>query len=375
MPSKINLPMSTPGITKSTSTKAEICCGKCGVTFQSEDVLNKHIAIYHEKFVEKHTPTAILPTHVGAPTPVVPKKSTPPKPGTKICCGKCDETFSTVYFLNKHYSMYHDKPVEKPNRVSSPTPTMPTPIRSSPRKSSPKFCCAKCGSFFNDKDTLSKHIASVHVQFVEKPKPRVSSPAPILPTPAGAPTKSTTPKVLPKFAPYCGRCCSTFESEDSLNKHICKLEEKPNRVYSPASTFAPILPKPTVAPTKSISQKVAPKVCCGKCGTDFESEDSLNKHIAIVHDKLLYACPKCNFIFNNQGNLNKHIATNHNSEIKSGRVQTSSNATPISQEKAEVSKLQEETRERCHHCPVTFSNKKKLKDHIIKEHNEYVITL
>ena len=68
MPSKINLPMSTPGITKSTSTKAEICCGKCGVTFQSEDVLNKHIAIYHEKSVEKHTPTPILPTSAGAPT-------------------------------------------------------------------------------------------------------------------------------------------------------------------------------------------------------------------------------------------------------------------------------------------------------------------
>ena len=70
MPSKINLPMSTPGITKSTSPKAEskICCGKCGVTFQSEDVLNKHIAIYHEKFVEKHTPTPILSTSAGAPT-------------------------------------------------------------------------------------------------------------------------------------------------------------------------------------------------------------------------------------------------------------------------------------------------------------------
>ena len=205
---------------------------------------------------------------------------------------------------------------------------------------------------------------------MEKPKSRASSPAPILPTPTSAPTKSTPPKVVPKFAPYCGKCCSTFESEDSLNKHIStvhvKLEEKPNRVYSPAPTFAPILPKPTSAP----------KVCCGKCGTNFESEDSLNKHIAIVHDKLLYACPKCNFIFNNQRTLNNHIATNHNSEIKSGRVHTSSNATPISQEKDEVPfKNLEETRERCHHCPVTFSNKKKLKDHIIKEHNEYVITL
>ena len=264
-----------------------------------------------------------------------------------------------------------------PTNMPTPAP-MPTPTRSSPRKSSPKIRCAKCGSFFNDKDSLSKHIASVHVQFVEKPKSRVSSPAPILPTPAGASKKSTPPKVAPKFAPYCEICCSTFESEESLNKHIStvhvKLEEKPNRVSSPAPTFAPILPKPPGASTKSISPKVVPKVCCGKCGTDFESEDSLNKHIAIVHDKLLYACPKCNFIFNNQGNLNKHIATNH-SEIKSGRVQTSSIATPISQEKAEVSKLQEETRERCHHCPVTFSNKKKLKDHIIKEHNEYVITL
>ena len=70
MPSKINLPMSTPGIAKSTSPKSEskICCGKFGVTFQSEDVLNKHIAIYHEKSVEKHTPTPILPTSAGAPT-------------------------------------------------------------------------------------------------------------------------------------------------------------------------------------------------------------------------------------------------------------------------------------------------------------------
>jgi uncharacterized C2H2 Zn-finger protein len=190
-----NLPMPTPGITKSTSPKAEskICCGKCGFTFQSEDILNKHIAIYHEKFVEKPTNLVSTPT----PAAGALKKPTPPKPGTKICCGKCDETFSTVYFLNKHYAMYHaDKSVEKSNRVTSPTPVtptpMPTPTRSSPRKATPKICCAKCGSFFNDIDSLSKHIASVHVQFVEKPSKRVSSPAPILPTPTGAPTKSNT---------------------------------------------------------------------------------------------------------------------------------------------------------------------------------------
>ena len=63
MPSKINLPMSTPGITKSTSP---ICCGKCGVTFQSEDVLNKHIAIYHENRGKTYTYTYF--TSAGTPT-------------------------------------------------------------------------------------------------------------------------------------------------------------------------------------------------------------------------------------------------------------------------------------------------------------------
>ena len=236
-------------------------CEECDSTFVNEDFLIKHITKVHEKSEEKPMSTA-SPYKKGYNTSGYYINSTSPNDSPKICCGTCGEIFQSEDILNEHITKVH--------------PTLVSRKSSLPKADAPKTKCEKCDIQFVSEDFLKKHISKSHSKYSH------GKASPTNPTPAFTKTMKQT----------CEKCDTTFVSEDFLNKHIAKVHpesvEKPKPgVDTPTIPSKSNLPMPTPEITKSTSPKAESKICCGKCGVTFQSEDVLNKHIAIYHEKFV----------------------------------------------------------------------------------------
>ena len=235
-------------------------CEECDSTFVNEDFLIKHITKVHEKSEEKPMPTA-SPYEKGYNTSGYYINSTSPNASPKICCGTCGEIFQSEDILNEHITKVH--------------PTLVSRKSSSPKAAAPKTWCEKCDTQFVSEDFLKKHISKSHSKYSHG---------------KASPTNPTPPAFTKTMKQTCEKCDTTFVNEDFLNKHIAKVHpesvEKPKPgVDTPTIPSKSNLPMPTPEITKSTSPKAESKICCGKCGVAFQSEDVPNKHIAIYHEK------------------------------------------------------------------------------------------
>ena len=146
-------------------------------------------------------------------------------------------------------------------------------------KVAPKICCAKCNSTFQSEESLNKHIETVHDSFVKKPTNCVSSPA-LMPTPAF--TNSTSPKVEPKT--YCEKLVQPPQTKKM------KLQGQQESIYELSNQFYK----------------------CENCPKEFEDNRSLRHHIAKDHEgKKLYECCKCPSKFEFEYFLIKHLKGIH----------------------------------------------------------------
>ena len=354
---QILTPVPTPKIAPTMQRK--IACPKCNFFFTCQVTLNRHMYAC----ISKKT----LPT----PTP---ETNTPPK--TTVHEGQKAYQALTPADILRSVDMLRSeqktptamKKPEKalPTRVRSPEPLFAFPQSKEQRimpktglkiskdqkmmpKAGLKIGCAKCGKIFNDKESLNKHIATVHDKMVKLvKKPDISS------------TKT------------CEECDSTFVNEDFLIKHITKVHEKSEE--KPMSTPSPYKKGYNSSGyyINSTSPNDSPKICCGTCGEIFQSEDILNEHITKVHPTLVSRktslpkadvpktrCEKCDIQFVSEDFLKKHISKSH-SKYSHGKASPTNPTPPPA-----FTKTMNQT---CEICDTTFVNEDFLNKHIAKVH-------
>ena len=300
-------------------------CHDCsGVEFESEILLNSHIASVHTNKI----PTASINTN-------------------RLKCKKCDFSCKTSGQLCGHIGKNHR-----------------------PKKQLHK--CNDCsGIEFESEFLLNSHIASIHTNKIKCEKCDFSckSTAQLF----EHVVKNHSPEILSKTKQKemykCLKCGIEFESEILLNSHTASLSIHTNNIECEKCHFSC---KSTAKLSEHIVKNHSPKKQLYKCqvciGVEFESEILLNSHIASIHTskikceicdltyiskeelwehldkdhewKLLHECNVCSAEFENKVLLNSHILNDHPCNIK------------------------------CEFCDSRFISKAQLEEHMDKQHEK-----
>ena len=211
-------------ISEHEGTKKVYKCELCQKQFVCVASLNTHKRTIHEKheFVKCDICDAKLKSYY---LPIHKKKRHSFEKET-ILCDVCELGFQNIFQLKSHYRVHKDKSLQK-------------------------VTCELCGKFLANKDDMSRHLRSYHVQ--EK-------------------------------AHKCSKCEGFFKSKESLRIHVRDRHEY-------------------------VLQK------CESCDKRFKNLFALKKHVARIHEKSLtksFECNVCGTKFTDKGNLFGHIRNVHN---------------------------------------------------------------
>ena len=95
-----------------------------------------------------------------------------------------------------------------------------------------------------------------------------------------------------------------------------------------------------------------PSTHCHLCPVTFPSKEKAVRHFREVHQDSSYVCPKCGKQFKRLANVLIHQKSVHGSE-KGGKCTVS-------------------TEHHCVQCPIKFKEKKHLKEHIKRKHQNFI---
>ena len=164
-----------------------------------------------------------------------------------------------------------------------------------------KIACPKCNFFFTCQVTLNRHMyACISKKTLPTPTPGTNTPPTAVHEGQKAYQAMTPADIL--------RSVDMLRSEQKTptsGPTAMKKPEKalPTRVRSPEPLFAfsqskeqKIMPKAglKISKEQKIMPKAGLKIGCAKCGKIFNDKDSLNNHIATVHDKMVKLVKKPN---------------------------------------------------------------------------------
>ena len=106
---------------------------------------------------------------------------------------------------------------------------------------------------------------------------------------------------------------------------------------------------------------------CYICNTVFESIPDAKRHAKEVHGPKKFSCPSCNGTFTRRESLNCHVATVHNKSAKTLCTLCDVQFANTDSFVRHVHNVHEEERNfKCPHCPLTFARKDTLDKHVIR---------
>ena len=166
-------------------------------------------------------------------------------------CSICKKVFARKDSLNRHIASIHQKKEYKCTHCSYVTNRKDHLKRhiNEVHLNLRKFECEFCGQKFNQSGTMNRHIKSVHEMSKQY---------------------------------NCPDCHSTFSRKDQLQRHY-----------------------------RSVHQNFRPHVC-KECGDTFKLPQHLKEHIISIHtNQRKYVCEECGFAFKLRSHLNDHTKVVH----------------------------------------------------------------
>ena len=237
-------------------------CNDCsGVEFESEILLNSHIASIHTSKIQT------APIHTN-----------------RLKCKKCDFSCETSGQLCGHIGKNHR-----------------------PKKQLHK--CQVCsGVEFESESLLNSHTASVHTNKIKCEKCEFTCKSTAQLFEHVVKNHETKQKMIYK----CHKCSGIeFESENLLNLHNASLSILGNTIECEKCHFSC---KSTAKLSEHIVKNHSPKKQLYKCqvciGVEFDTETLLNSHIASIHTSNI-ECEKCEFSCKSTAQLVEHNVKNH----------------------------------------------------------------
>ena len=322
--------------------KCHVCSG---VEFESEILLNSHMASVHTKKIKCKNCDFSCISSAQLFEHVVKNHGAPPKKQLYKCQVCSGVEFESEILLNSHTASIHTNKIE----------------------------CEKCDFSCKSTAQLFEHVVKKHgpkkQKVVHKAKQVVKNDSP-----------------PPKKQLYKCQVCSgvEFESDILLKSHIASVHTmkiKCKNCDFRCVTSAQLLEHMVQnhGPKKQLNkQKIMYK--CHKCsGVEFESEILLNSHTASIHTNKIptapihtnkLKCKKCDFSCETSGQLCGHIGKNHRPKKQLHKCQVCSgvefeNEILLNSHTASV----HTNKIKCEKCEFTCKSTAQLFEHIVKNHS------
>ncbi|XP_061913300.1 histone-lysine N-methyltransferase PRDM9-like isoform X1 [Entelurus aequoreus] len=201
----------------------------------------------------------------------------PPDMPQVFLCVRCQLTFTTEAFLQRHADRFHSAEVENAEnglRASS-SPTPPPPV--DPDK---VLSCSTCGKAFKHASYLKRHELCVHAN----------------------------------KRPYCCTLCRrSFNQASGLIRHQlahrkCGALRAPEVKEEGAAAGEPSEAMEAEEGAEPNQEAENYSSGCSECGKRFQNDACLKKHTLLVHDKLRsFVCSVCQRRFGQFSDLQRHL--------------------------------------------------------------------
>jgi len=229
----------------------------------------------------------------------------------KFSCNKCSKTFTRKDSLNKHINSVHKSKTVHSCNLCDKTFTRRSNLKrhqDSVHSSAKPFVCSYCSFASKRKDILDRHIREKHLgikyncEICEESFTQLAS------------LKRHINSNHNQDGTFkCAHCNAEFPRKDNLDRHI-----------------------------KSVHLNIRPHIC-KECGDTFKLPQHLKEHIISIHtNKRHHVCEECGFTFKLRSHLNDHVKVVHQ------------NHRPYT----------------CEECDSSFPHARALKLHIIAMHTD-----
>lgn len=202
-----------------------------------------------------------------------------------IRCSLCDDLFEDRRSFAKHYKDTHgvNVPTTYPCKICdvvlSTWPRFMNHLREE-HSSDLKFQCALCQMKFLRSDHCKEHEKNCRKKYEDS---------------------------VNYFT--CPICAIIFYREETFKKHkeTAHLGENP----APVSFFEHLRKRPTEDEEEEADERDQERITCTTCNKTFKNEQSLNKHISLLHSNQAWSCEKCDAVFVHRSTKISHMSKIH----------------------------------------------------------------
>ena len=229
----------------------DLGCSYCGKEFTSKIDLENHIGAEHKE--KKYECSKCEASYRNQQSLLLHIEQV--HEGKKHQCTICGEVFESMYRLESHFAVKHDR--------------------------TKLFECPTCKAVYTTNYKLEAHISFVHE------------------------------KVSGYLCPHCGK---NFQFKQTLKEHVFVVHE--GKKYNCQFCTKTFNHKSGVTNhVKNIHEKLPP-VKCSHCEKCFTRSETMKRHVKEVHEKLRpYACHLCGLSFGQSGNLKTHMRGKHKNAV------------------------------------------------------------
>lgn len=168
-----------------------------------------------------------------------------------------------------------------------------------------RYQCPQCMKIFNQEQTLKNHIKTVHEGMQHKCDLCDKSYNYIAHLKRHIESAHRTSN-SPTFP--CPTCGKEFNSKDTLDLHM-KVIHQGIRLPCPHCDKEFSYQTSLKQHIQSVHDQV--KITCGICAEEFSYDTNLQRHMMIKHNGVRYPCEQCDKIYSSNATLQWHIKTQH----------------------------------------------------------------
>nr|CAI5867013.1 unnamed protein product [Callosobruchus analis] len=337
-------------------------CIYCNNTFTCQRVLDDHIVKRHPDFIASVSRKVHECTKCAFKTvrPSRLKEHIKVKHPDRDGCIYCNDTFVSKPSLDDHIVKRHPDFIASVSRkIHECTNCTFKTIRASRFKEHIKAKhpdiadnCSYCNKTFINKSSLDDHIIKAHPDFIASVSSKIHECTECTyKTVFTSQLKSHMAK-HPDIAVRCIYCNKTFTTKQKLDEHIIKTH--PDFIAS-------------------VSSKVHE---CTECTYKTTNNCHMKQHM-VKHADVGNRCIHCNKTFKTKQKLDDHIIKKHPDFIAfvTSKVHECTECTYKTTDNSHLKQhmaKHPDIPNRCIHCNKAFTTKKRLDDHIIKKHPDFI---